>query len=78
MAMPNVQEIYTTTIRHLPSSEKLNLAALILNDLTQIEESTRVRRYALDLLDELPGGRLFKTSAEADEYLRGERESWER
>jgi hypothetical protein len=32
---------------------------------------------ALDLLDGLPGSQLFKTSQEVDEYLRGERESWE-
>ena len=36
------------------------------------------RQTALDLLDGLPGSKLFKTSQEADEYLRGERESWER
>jgi hypothetical protein len=76
--MSAVQDIYATTIRHLPSSEQLHLAAIILNELTRVEESARVRRYAIDLLDELPGGRLFKTSAEADEYLRGERESWDR
>lgn len=35
-------------------------------------------RYVIDLIDDLPGKRLFKTSSEADEYLRNERESWDR
>jgi len=75
--MQNAQEIYAT-IRHLPLSERLRLAALILDDLAQAAESAPVRRPALDLLDELPGGCLFQTSAEADEYLREERDSWNR
>jgi hypothetical protein len=39
--------------------------------------SSRSRRSAIDLLDELPGQRLFKTSEEADEYLQEERSAWE-
>jgi hypothetical protein len=39
--------------------------------------SSRRRRSAIDLLDELPGQRLFKTSEEADEYLQEERSAWE-
>ena len=42
------------------------------------EPSSPARRSALDLLEELPGQRLFKTSEEADQYLRKERDSWER
>jgi hypothetical protein len=33
---------------------------------------------ALKILDASPGSRLFKTPEEADEYLRNERDSWER
>ncbi|NER99022.1 MAG: helix-turn-helix transcriptional regulator [Symploca sp. SIO1B1] len=32
---------------------------------------------AIDILDELPGQRLFKTSEEADQYLQEERSKWE-
>jgi hypothetical protein len=37
--MPNAQEIYTTTVRILPPEERLRLAALILNELTQADTS---------------------------------------
>jgi hypothetical protein len=39
--------------------------------------SSRSRRSAIDLLDELPGQRLFKTPEEADRYLQEERSAWE-
>jgi len=32
---------------------------------------------AIDLLDSLPGQRLFKTAEEADQYLQEERGSWD-
>ena len=32
----------------------------------------------IDLMDEGPGQQLFKTADEVDEYLRRERESWDR
>ena len=32
----------------------------------------------IDLMDEGPGQRLFKTAEEVDEYIRQERESWDR
>jgi hypothetical protein len=32
----------------------------------------------IDLMDEAPGQQLFKTADEVDEYLRQERESWDR
>ncbi len=31
-----------------------------------------------DLVKDLPGGRLFKTADEVDEYIRQERDSWDR
>lgn len=37
--MPDAQEIYTTTVRILPPEERLRLAALILNELTQANTS---------------------------------------
>lgn len=36
------------------------------------------RRSMRQILDELPGGRIFKTPEEVDAYLREERDSWER
>lgn len=33
---------------------------------------------ALKILDSSPGSRLFKTPEAADEYIRKERDSWER
>ncbi len=73
--MPTVQEIYQDAISHLPSEERLRLAALILNDL-----AARSRPEPLSvtkLIESLPVGRGFNTSAEADEDLRRERDSWE-
>jgi len=39
--------------------------------------SSRTRRSAIQLLDELPGQILFKTPEEADQYLHEERSAWE-
>lgn len=36
------------------------------------------RRSAVDILNELPERRLFKTTEEVDKYLKEERESWVR
>ncbi len=85
--MQNAQEIYTMTVSHLPSSEQLLLASLILEGITQTQREPEptpelspkpARRSMLDLLEDWPGGQLFKTSAEADAYLREERDSWDR
>lgn len=40
--------------------------------------SSLAHRSAIEVLEETPGQRLFKTSAEADRYLQEERDSWER
>lgn len=36
------------------------------------------KRSVLDILAEVPGHQLFKTAAEVDEYIREERDSWDR
>jgi hypothetical protein len=36
------------------------------------------RASVLEILEALPGQSLLKTSRDADEYLKGERDSWER
>jgi hypothetical protein len=34
--------------------------------------------HIIDLIKDLPGHRLFKSAEEVDEYLRQERDSWDR
>lgn len=78
--MQNVSEIYTQSIRQLPPIERLRLATLILEDLTE-EQSTNFKNgdvSAWQLLEALPEKRLFQTTDEVDEFLREERDSWER
>ena len=41
-------------------------------------ERSRPRRSVLDILNDGPSERLFKTAAEVDEYIREERDSWDR
>ena len=41
------------------------------------DTSSSSRCSAIDLLDKLPGQRLFKTPEEADQYLQEERSAWE-
>jgi hypothetical protein len=41
------------------------------------KNSSRTHRSAIDLLDELPGQRLFKTPEEVDQYLQEERSAWD-
>lgn len=42
------------------------------------DERPRPRRSVLDILNEAPGHLLFKTAQEVDEYIREERDSWDR
>jgi hypothetical protein len=76
------REIYEQTIRPLPRQERRELADLILADLAQLDEmeprAEDTRSAALELLESLPGQRLFKTAEDADAYLEKERNSWGR
>lgn len=72
------QELYLNSVFQLPMGERLQLAALILNDLARLESATQDHQSVRQMLNEMPAGRLFKTSAEADAYLEGERDSWDR
>lgn len=76
--MQNVQELYSTSISQMPPSERLKLAAMILTNLTNGETNSEQRQSVRQMVREMPAGRLFKTSAEADEYLEQERDSWDR
>ena len=42
------------------------------------DERSSPRRSVLDILNEAPGHLLFKTAQEVDEYIREERDSWDR
>jgi len=74
--MQTVQEIYRTAILQLPREERLQLASLILSDLTGAKNGEKLSASAL--IKSFPRDRGFKRADEADEYLRKERDSWER
>ncbi len=74
--MQNAQNIYQQTIIRLPTREKLRLATLILQDLSD-ENSAVKQTSALELLDNLQGERVFNSVADVDEHLKTERESWD-
>jgi hypothetical protein len=83
--MQIAQQVYVSTVKDLPTNEQLELASLILAGVTQkqkadesLPEMKTERHSVLELLADWPGQRLFQTSAEADAYLRGERDSWDR
>lgn len=72
--MQKVETIYQQSILPLPNGEKLRLAAIILQDLSNAEQS---KQSALDLLQDLPNTRIFSSSKDVDNYLKAERESWD-
>ena len=92
--MQDAEELYSKTVARLSPNERLRLASLILNGILDArfrlafmegfvdglaQETEKPSRSVLDLLDDLPeGGRFLKTPAEADVYLREERDSWDR
>ncbi len=43
-----------------------------------LHSSGSVRRSAVDLLNEAPGQRLFKTAEDVEAYLKDERAAWDR
>lgn len=60
------------TDQALPSGEEVDVIILL------PPTSAGVRRSALDILAEAPGQRLFKAADEVDDYLKKEREAWDR
>lgn len=75
--MSDAEELYSKTVCRLSRNERLRLGSLIMDGLAH--EKEKASRSVLDLLDALPEvGRLLKTSAEADAYLREERDAWDR
>ena len=72
--MQSVQTIYQQTILPLPKSEKLRLATIILQSLSDDTEKTT---SALDFLENLQIEKVFKSADEVDRHLKAERESWD-
>lgn len=70
--MQNAETIYQQCVLTLPTREKLRLATIILQDLSDEESHFQ---SALDLLQSLPEKRVFASSEEVDSYLKAERES---
>ena len=60
------------TDQALPPGEVVDVIVLL------PPSSATTRRSAVDILAEAPGHRLFKTAADVDDYLRKEREAWDR
>lgn len=44
----------------------------------EAKEQSTPKRKMEDILADYPGGRLFKTAQEVDEYLKAERDSWDK
>ncbi len=73
--MQNAQNIYQETVVRLPNNEKLRLATLILQDLS--EENGAEKTSALELLHNLPQEKVFDSADAVDRHLKTERESWD-
>lgn len=72
--MQNAQTIFQQTILQLPDSEKLKLATIILQNLTNDE---RKSQSAFDILQTIQNERVFSSPQEVNEHLKAERESWD-
>jgi hypothetical protein len=72
--MQSVETIYQQTVLPLPSNEKLRLATIILQSLSQPETKSQ---SAFDLLQNIQNERVFATTQEVDNHLKAERESWD-
>lgn len=60
----------------LSAAERVQLIKQLADSLVAADDAQETPRSARELLEKMPGGRVFKISAEADEYLHTEREAW--
>jgi len=74
--MQNAQNIYRQTIVSLPNNEKLRLATLILQDLTD-ENGAGKQTSALEFLENLSQEQVFDSAEAVDRHLKTEREFWD-
>ena len=72
--MQNAQTIFQQMVLPLPNSEKLRLATIILQSLTDSEKPAQA---AFDLLQTIQNNQVFASSEEVDKHLKAERESWD-
>ena len=69
--MQNAAEIYQNAVRQMPSFERLRLATLILEDLTEERAAPHKTKKlsVLELLENHNAEPIFQTVAEVDEHL---------
>lgn len=72
--MQDAKTIYQQFVSQLPNGEKIRLAAIILQNLSDNETKSQ---SAFDLLQTIENERAFSSSQDVDENLKAERESWE-
>ncbi len=75
--MPSVETICRETRRPLPVEDQKRLADMILDNVDRETHPPAQKRSALKILRSIHAQPAFKTSAEVDEYLRTERNSWD-
>lgn len=75
--MPSVETIYRETVRPLPVDEQIRLAEMIKKNVDAELQSAKPKRSALDILESIHAERVFENSAEVDEHIRKERDSWD-
>lgn len=83
MIAVDLDELYTTYIKPLPSPERLRLLAMMAQDLAHSSAAREEQGDMLTIDEHLvrahyQGGTLFKTAEEVDAYIRAERDAWER
>ena len=70
--MQDIRSVYRENILPLPRRMRIMLASLILK-----EDAGEKRESAYHILTTRKRNRVFKNSAEVDEYIRNERDSWD-
>ena len=74
--MQSVEAIYQNSVMPLPLGDKIRLAKIIMEHVTE-ESAAGGRIKALELLDDIERQGLFKDADEVDKFLEAERGSWE-
>jgi hypothetical protein len=78
MATIDLEELYTRQIKPLPAADRRRLIALLLRDLAHDDDTEQMTIEAHLAAANYQGGELFKTAEEVDDYIRAERDAWER
>ena len=75
--MPSIETIYRETIRPLPINEQIRLADIIRKNVDSELRTSETKRSALEILNSIKVKGIFESSAEVDEHIRTERDSWD-